>query len=103
MAASIQSEQTLVKQPGESKLYGCDFSGVLQGSAILTDTPSVPTAVELVSSDLTISSVAVASGSLIINARIASGTDSTYYTVAFTALDDAQNTHIIDCLLSVVD
>ena len=103
MAASIQSKQTLVKQPAESLLFNCNFTGVLEGSDVLTASPSAPTAVELVTSDLTISSVAVASGSLSIIARIAGGTDSSSYTVAFTALDDAQNTHIIYCLLSVVD
>jgi hypothetical protein len=99
MGASVRSEERLVKQPTESLLFACDFTNVLQGSDLLSGTPTVTA----LPSGLTIASIVIASGSLKVNARISSGTDLTEYTVVFTCDDDASNTHVIDCLLAVVD
>jgi hypothetical protein len=54
--SGIKADGILVKQYGESLLYGVSFAALLDASETLTGTPAV---VEQTTSDLTISAVAV--------------------------------------------
>ena len=97
MAIGIFANETLVKQPDEDKLYSCDFTNLLTGSAVLTGTPVVtgtPTG-------LTIAAPALDATTKKVEVRISSGTDLVTYNVQFTAADDASNTHVVDCTLMV--
>ncbi len=99
MALAILATERLVKQPAENKLYSCDFTNLLVGSAVLTGTPTVTT----VGVGLTIGAPTLDATTKKVEVRLSVGTDKADYRLEFTAADDASNTHEVDCILRVRD
>ena len=98
IATTADGSGRLVKQPGESKLYSCDFDNLLTGSAVLSGTPTVAST----PSGLTVDpSPALDSTTKKVEVRLSSGTDGQEYRVVFKSSDDASNNHEVDCLLTV--
>ncbi len=101
MPSPIWATETLVMQPGESLLFSCDMTNLLQGSAVLNSSP--PTVTATPSGSITVGAGALDSSTLKVEVRISAGTDEVDYTIEFTSTDDASNTHEVNCRLQVRD
>lgn len=91
------SAQSLVKQPGENRLYDMDFSPLLAEGETLSSCTVASTPV-----GLTLSGSATVSGSTA-SQRISGGTSGTRYKLTFTAVTSAGNTVEADGILQVRD
>ena len=108
---AIQAKQVQQVSKGEVRILSAGFITPLSTGELLTGTPTV---VEMGSSDLTISNVAVSTGTLTIDSvshtsgqavqcKVIGQAVATTYKVRVTAATDATvaQTFVLDCLFSV--
>lgn len=92
------STPSLIKQPGESRLYEFDFSPLLAAGEVLTGVTSVTVTPD----GLTLSGSAAYSGATV-QQRIAGGTTGTRYVVTVVVTTSLGNTLEVEGILQVRD
>jgi hypothetical protein len=109
--SDVVCDQVLVKQPGESILYGISFADLLDAG----ETLSSPTVTDTPTGDLTIGTPAVNTATFVdikgdtvaigegVQVRISAGTDGVRYRIEVSCTTTDSNTREVDCLLDVQD